>query len=142
MPTNYISAELRRLVKLRANNNCEYCQALGGYSFHQFPVEHIIPISKGGNDEETNLANACQFCNGSKLDKTESLDPLTGMLVSLFNPRTQAWSENFVWSDDFTLIIGITPIGRATVNCLKMNREAAINLRAALRSFGVHPPKQ
>ncbi len=140
MPTNYLSAELRRLVKLRANNNCEYCHAIGSFSFHPFPVEHIIPISKGGSEEDSNLANACQFCNGSKSDKIEALDPLTGLPVSLFNPRTQAWSENFVWSDDFTLIIGITPIGRATVNCLKMNREEAINLRAALRDFGVHPP--
>ena len=141
MPTNYLTAELRRLVKLRANNNCEYCQALGGYSFHPFPVEHIIPISKDGSDDDTNLANACQFCNGSKFDKVEALDPLTGALTPLCNPRTQTWSEHFVWSDDFTLVIGVTPIGRATVNCLKMNREEAINLRAALRDFGVHPPE-
>lgn len=141
MPTNYRSAELRRRVKLRANNNCEYCKAIGSFSFHPFPVEHIIPNSKGGNDDENNLANACQFCNGSKSDKTEALDPLTGLVVQLFNPRKQIWSEHFAWSDDFTLVIGISPTGRATVNCLKMNRKEAINLRAALRDFGVHPPE-
>ena len=141
MPTNFVPAELRRLVKIRANNNCEYCQALGSFSFHPFPVEHIIPTSKGGNGGESNLANACQFCNGSKFDKTEALDPLTGNIVPLYSPRTQTWDDNFLWSDDFTIVIGITPTGRATVNCLKMNRAEAVNLRAALRDFGVHPPK-
>lgn len=140
MPTNYVSAELRRFVNLRANNNCEYCKALGSFSFHSFPVEHIIPTSKGGTIEDSNLANACQFCNGSKFDKTEALDPLTGSLVPLYNPRTQTWDDHFVRSDDFTLVIGISPTGRATVYCLKMNREKAVNLRSALRNFGVHPP--
>ncbi|MCB0521398.1 MAG: HNH endonuclease [Lewinellaceae bacterium] len=141
MPGNYVSAELRRLVKLRANNNCEYCKALGAYAFHPFHIEHILPLSKGGTHDDSNLANACQFCNGSKFDKTGAHDPLTGTLVLLYNPRTQFWEEHFIWSDDFTIVIGITPTGRATVNCLKMNREEATNLRAALRDFGVHPPK-
>jgi hypothetical protein len=120
MPSSQIPAELRRIVKLRANNNCEYFQALGNYSFHPFPVDHIIPTSKGGSDDYLNLANTCQFCNGSKFNRTEAIDPMTGETVLLFNPRTHQWKAHFLWSEDFTKIIGITPIGRATVACLKM----------------------
>jgi len=141
MPNSKIPESIRRKVKLRARNLCEYCLALGTFSFHPFPVDHIIPVSKGGDDDTGNLANTCQFCNSSKHDKTEAFDPLTGELVSLFHPRKHSWQQHFTWSEDFSSVLGITPIGRATVACLKMNREEAINLRAALNAFGVHPPK-
>ncbi|WNZ24154.1 mitochondrial large ribosomal subunit protein uL30m [Leptolyngbya sp. NK1-12] len=35
------------------------------------------------------------------------------------------WSEHFAWSEDTTLIIGLTPIGRATVQTLRLNRAGA-----------------
>lgn len=38
-------------------------------------------------------------------------------------------------------IIGITAAGRATVVRLRLNRPGLVNLRAALRHFGVHPPE-
>ncbi len=129
------------MVKLRASNLCEYCLALGKFSFHPFQIDHIVPPSKGGSNDPRNLANACHFCNGSKHIKTEATDPLTGVIVLLFHPRNDQWDAHFTWNDDFTIVVGLTPVGRATVSCLKMNREEAVNLRTALRVFGVHPPK-
>jgi hypothetical protein len=41
-------------------------------------IEHIIPLAKGGTDDETNLWLACPICNGHKSDKTEAADPETG----------------------------------------------------------------
>ena len=141
MRVGRLSNNLRRSVKLRAGNVCEYCLALANYAFHPFPVDHIVPISKGGSNHLDNLAYACQFCNNSKYDKIEAPDPLTGVSALLYNPRKQEWSQHFVWNADFTNIIGISPTGRATVSCMDMNREEAVNLRAALRVFGVHPPR-
>lgn len=141
MPNRRLPAAVQRLVKLRAKNLCEYCLASSKFSFHSFRTDHIIPFSKGGTDDPHNLANTCDFCNGSKHKKTEAPDPLTGAIVPLFHPRNDLWAAHFTWSDDFTIIIGITPIGRATVACLKMNKQEARNLRAALRNFGVHPSK-
>ncbi len=141
MPNRRLSSALQRLVKLRAGNLCEYCLANSKYSFHPFRIDHIIPASKGGSDDPDNLANTCDSCNGSKHNKTDALDPATGISVPLFHPRKDLWSNHFTWNDEFTIIVGITPTGRATVTCLKMNREEAVNLRAALREYGVHPPK-
>jgi hypothetical protein len=45
-----------------------------------------------------------------------------------------------MWNVNKTTIIGISPIGRATVYCLKVNRSEAINLRKVLAAYGVHPP--
>ena len=132
--------EIRKLVKERANHLCEYCLALSHFSFHPFSVDHIIPLSQNGTDELNNLALACQHCNNCKYNKSRCTDHLTGNIVPLFHPRLENWADHFRWNEDYTKIIGITSVGRATVYCLKMNRQAAVNLREALRQFGVHPP--
>ena len=62
--------------------------------------------------------------------------------VHLYHPRQDKWEEHFVWNEDKTIILGISPIGRGTISCLKINREEAVNLRKALKMFGVHPPKK
>gem|GEM_PF-4995517 len=40
----------------------------------------------------------------------------------------------------YSLIIGITPIGRATVEELQLNRNGVVNLRKVLYQMGEHPP--
>ncbi|MFN7116348.1 MAG: HNH endonuclease [Saprospiraceae bacterium] len=135
-----MTQEIRKLVKERANYLCEYCLALSTFSFHPFPIDHIIPLSQNGTSDPDNLALACQHCNNCKYNKSADLDPLTGKVNPLFNPRLESWSDHFTWNEDFTLIIGTSAVGRTTVNCLKMNRQEAVNLRKALHHFGVHPP--
>jgi hypothetical protein len=127
-------------VQSPANQVCEYCLALANYSFHPFPIDHIVPLSKGGSSAPDNLAYACQFCNNSKYDKISAVDPLTGIVAPLYNPRIHTWAKHFTWNEDFTMILGITPTGRGTVICLDMNRIEAVNLRSALRAYGVYPP--
>lgn len=77
-----------REVETRARERCEYCrmhQSLQGATFH---VEHIIPRSRGGSTQFDNLAWACPSCNLHKSNRTEIMDPNTGILVPLFHPRT------------------------------------------------------
>ena len=85
-------------------------------------MEHIIPSSKGGTNALTNLAYSCQGCNGRKYISTESVDPGSGDSVPLYHPRQDHWADHFAWNEDCTLIIGLTPIGRATVEKLQLNR--------------------
>jgi hypothetical protein len=59
----------------------------------------------------------------------------------LFNPRGDKWATHFAWTDDATQILGLTAIGRATVEALELNREALINLRRVLVKAGEHPPQ-
>ena len=82
---------------------------------------------------------ACQGCNGHKYTKMSGRDPVTGTTVPLFHPRRQRWRDHFVWNDDFQFIIGRTPIGRATVEALHLNREGLINLRRLLYPAGELP---
>jgi hypothetical protein len=110
-----VTAEQRRIVITRAKQCCEYCVSQVKFATESFSVEHIIPRIKEGKTELDNLALSCQGCNNFKHTKTEGLDPITGKVVPLFHPRQQAWQDHFAWDDDYTLIVGITPTGRATV---------------------------
>jgi len=140
VPKKKIPKALKQKVNKRANNLCEYCLANSLFSWHPFPIDHVLPESKGGKDLFENLANTCQNCNGGKYNKIKAYDPISKLLVPLFNPRTQEWSTHFQWNEESTHILGITPVGRATVVALKMNRVNVVNQRKALILYGVHPP--
>ena len=141
MPEKRVSARARQIVTKRARECCEYCRSQLHFSADPYVIEHIIPRSRGGTDQLNNLAFACQGCNGLKYNKVTAEDSATGETVPLFNPRQSQWNEHFAWSDDFTLIIGLTPIGRATVEALQLNREGVINFRKVLFAVGEHPPR-
>lgn len=110
------------------------------FSPDPFSIEHIVPIAKGGTDELDNFALSCQGCNNRKYTHTEAIDPVTGNTVSLYHPRQQKWAEHFVWSENFTRMIGITPTGRATIIRLDLNRSGVVNLREVLSLTNRHPP--
>lgn len=135
-----LSGKTKAHVSRRAGYVCEYCRTPSAYSSTQFAVEHITPTSKGGPDALENLAFACQGCNNIKFTKTEAADPESGEMVPLFNPRIHEWSDHFCWDARFVEMIGLTPVGRATIDALKLNREEVCNLRAILFIIGEHPP--
>lgn len=81
------------------------------------------------------------MCNDYKGEREEALDPLTNKMVRLFNPRTQRWSEHFTWTPEGDRIIGLTPVGRATVVALKLNRQLLVEARRVGVIAGVHPPE-
>jgi HNH endonuclease len=141
MPKPRISRQLRRLVRERAQGCCEYCLSQEAYATQGFSVEHIMPQDMGGDSAADNLALACQGCNNCKYNKTLAFDPGSRQMVPLFHPRHQRWHEHFAWNHDCTLIIGLTPTDRATVEGLHLNRPGVLNLRHLLLLIGRHPPQ-
>lgn len=103
-------------------------------------IDHIQPVSRGGQTVAENLALSCQTCNNYKYTKTEAPDPVTNQAVLLFHPRQMVWQEHFTWNEDLTQMIGITPIGRATIALLQTNRDRVGNMRRVLAIMGYHPP--
>lgn len=127
-----IDAGTRRLVRSRAGNACEYCQLLQEHSpLVSLQIEHIIPYKHHGGDEVANLALACIDCNLAKGPNIAGYDPVTGKLTALFHPREQKWEDHFKWTGLY--LVGKTPIGRATVEVLRMNSEEQVQLRMVLR---------
>jgi hypothetical protein len=104
-------------------------------------IEHIVPLAQGGSNEQSNLWLACPLCNAHKSDRTSAIDPETGLVTPLFDPRRQAWTEHFVWLDGGLRIAGLTPIGRATVDVLHLSSDPdALIVRSYWIAAGWHPP--
>jgi hypothetical protein len=143
MARKAIPADMDRRIRQQAGNRCGYCLSPQHLVMARLEVEHIVPVSKGGSDAEENLWLACPICNGHKSDKIEAIDPETGVMVALFNPRTQDWKEHFQWTANSLCIIGRTSTGRATVQARHLDRDPdAIEVRRYWVLAGWHPPDE
>ena len=91
MSGSHIPAALRRLVWERANGRCEYCLVHDDDVLLAHQPDHIIAEQHGGPTAAENLALACVHCNRRKGPNIASIDPDSGQLTPLFNPRTQIW---------------------------------------------------
>ncbi len=140
MSRTYIPTELRRLVAAAARYRCGYCLSAQNIMGVRLHLEHIIPLILGGLTVAENLWLACPLCNGFKGIQTHAIDPETGARAPLFNPRTQNWREHFAWSEDGTMIVGQTPVGRATAQALQLNNEYIVPARRRWVAAGWHPP--
>jgi 5-methylcytosine-specific restriction endonuclease McrA len=102
MAKTKISSETRLLVEKRAGGRCEYCKASVLFMPHAFTIDHILPKKLGGTDDLSNLAYSCYGCNRSKYNKINAIDPFSQNETSIYNPRTQSWTDHFTW--DRTLL--------------------------------------
>lgn len=57
-------AEAREYVAIILNDPCVYCGAAAS------EVDHITPVSRGGDGQWSNLAPACRTCNAAKCDRS------------------------------------------------------------------------
>lgn len=131
---------VRSLVRQRAKEQCEYCHASEKWQYIPFTVDHILPLTKGGQNTVENLALACFHCNRQKAANTTAVDPHSGLEVPLFHPRQEDWGNHFIWSVDGLFIIGLTSTGRATIAALGLNRSRIVKIRAADTEVNRHPP--
>lgn len=136
-----ISKDLDAKIRRQAKNRCGYCLNPQELLPFKLEIEHLYPQALGGLSVEENLWLACRECNAHKSKKIKAIDLLTNKNVKLFNPRKQNWHEHFEFSKDFTEIIGKTPTGRATVECLKMNNIYQTTARSAWAETSRFPPK-
>lgn len=125
-----IPLALRQLVIQRAGGRCEYCLVHQDVSPYAHEIDHLIARKHGGQTVAENLALACLACNRRKGSDLTAIDPLTGDIVPLFNPRVQLWQEHFTL--DGAYVVGATTIGRATVFLLGINAPERVARRKAL----------
>ena len=62
-----IKSDRRKIVWNRDGKRCRYCNSRVHYK--DMEVDHIKPVSKGGNDYIFNLACACKPCNRKRSNK-------------------------------------------------------------------------
>ena len=137
---SYIPAELRRLVIQRAAGRCEYCGLSQEGQEATFHIDHVIPVTAGGQTVAENLALACVSCSLRKAARQTAIDPQSGKEVALYNPRRDTWREHFRWEDVY--LVGLTATGRATIEALDMNRVLILAMREEEAALGRHPPPE
>jgi 5-methylcytosine-specific restriction endonuclease McrA len=75
----------RHNIYLRDGNRCQYCG-------HKFPssdlsLDHVIPLSRGGNSSWENVVCACLSCNVQKGNRT----PQEASMRLIATPRKPRW---------------------------------------------------
>ncbi|HEY3242492.1 MAG TPA: HNH endonuclease [Phycisphaerae bacterium] len=118
-------------VAQRAEFRCEYCRAPATLFNFNFEIEHILPLSRGGDDSPANLALACRACNAFKGSTVTGRDPATHAEVELFHPHRHRWDEHFRFEPQGAEVLGVTPIGRATAARLQLNHPMHVRARRA-----------
>ncbi|MCO6456316.1 MAG: HNH endonuclease [Pirellulaceae bacterium] len=131
------SADVRRQVAKRANERCEYCLIHQDDALATHQIDHVVAEKHGGPTTSDNLALACILCNLRKGSDLSSIDPETGEVARLFDPRSQNWSDHFRIEDVY--IVGTTANGRATVQLLQLNSFQRLAERRELRKAGRFP---
>lgn len=126
-------------IAQRAEHRCEYCLAPEAIFNFRFEVEHIIPACQQGGDEDDNRALACRSCNVFKATATKALDPDSQFEALLFHPRRDRWEEHFAIDLEIGVIQGKTAVGRATVQCLRMNSDFQQSARRAWIALAIYP---
>lgn len=56
----------RDAILARDGHTCRYCGATGV----RLAVDHLVPFSRGGSSDPSNLVAACKSCNSRKKDRT------------------------------------------------------------------------
>ena len=142
MSRTYVPQTLRRHVVAEARGRCAYCHTLVAITGARFVIDHIVPEAAGGLTQYENLCLACHACNEFKGARIEAADPLTGELSRLFHFRQHRWRDHFLWNRNGVHIFGTTPVGRATVDALRMNHADIVAARQRWVSVGWHPPAE
>jgi 5-methylcytosine-specific restriction endonuclease McrA len=63
------SAEDINAIRDKLNDQCAYCMTdLKGSG----EIDHMLPISRGGNNDASNLTLSCRACNRDKHNKTSA----------------------------------------------------------------------
>lgn len=135
MAQKYVPAALRRLVRERAGERCEYCLLPEQLTLAAHWVDHVVAEKHGGQTEEANLALSCVLCNQHKGTDLTSIDPETGAITPLFHPRRDRWLDHFRLVG--ARIEPVTPTGRVTVRLLQLNHPDRLEERELMVHLGL-----
>ena len=75
----------RENVYIRDNFTCQYCGER--FSNRHLTLDHVVPVSKKGPKNWTNVVTACRDCNQRKANRT----PATANMPLLSEPMIPTW---------------------------------------------------
>ncbi len=82
--SRYVSAEVRAAVLAKTDGRCAACG-----SMEDVEIDHVVPISKGGTGEESNLQALCRKCNRKKRTRSVTAEQLATQTAESAEPREE-----------------------------------------------------
>lgn len=138
-----MSKKTRFEVFKRDSFKCQYCGKCAPDVI--LNVDHINPVSKGGDNEILNLITACEDCNGGKSDRLLSDDSVMArqraQLEELNERREQleqmlAWRDGLRNLDDAALAAAVDAWNEVIVG-YSLNETGEMNMRKLVSKFGL-----
>lgn len=87
-----ISGPKRRRIFERDGHACQVCFTAGGSEYADVPgriatltIGHIVPVKRGGSNEDGNLRTECQRCNDESRDLTDNPPDKDEVLMRVTN---------------------------------------------------------
>ena len=134
MSATHVPIAMRREVRERAEECCEYCLIPESMTWALHTIDHIMAEKHGGATTAENLALACAIRNARNGSDLASNDEQTGSIVPLFHPRRDCWTDHFRLTRGH--IEPLSDIGRATVRLLRSNDPHRVEERELLVDLG------
>jgi len=94
----------RSNVYLRDNYICQYCKQMFGHK--DLTLDHVIPKSKGGKTEWTNIVSSCRKCNNQKASRTDIKpykEPKQPNFYELVNGVNPSHIDHDIWFKYITI---------------------------------------
>lgn len=82
--SRYIAEDVRARVLARTEGHCAACG-----SAENIEIDHIVPISRGGTGDDSNLQALCRKCNRKKRTRTGSAETLATQNYADAEPREE-----------------------------------------------------
>lgn len=140
-----LSKKLRFEVFKRDSFKCQYCgESAPDVILH---VDHIHPVSKGGNNDIMNLITSCQSCNSGKgavtLDDSSVIEKQRKQLEELNERREQLesmlqWREGLKVIDDRAIDAVCDVWHEATCERSSINDSGRKTVKTLLKNFGLN----
>lgn len=140
-----ISKKVRFEVFKRDSFKCQYCgKSAPDVILH---VDHIKPVSAGGNNAMTNLITSCFDCNMGKkdrlLDDNSMLEKQKKQLEELNERRQQLemmmeWREGLMSLEEDQLNFALSKWSTLMKNKYSLNENGAKRMRRIIKKYGLN----
>jgi hypothetical protein len=130
-----MAQSLRRRVRQRAGDRCEYCHLTQSATSLPHQLDHEIARKHRGSNAADNICLSCYYCNSFKGPNVAGVDHRTGRITRLFNPRRDEWAKHFRWRGP--MLVGRTAVGRATIHVMNINLASRVEHRRLLLESGL-----
>ena len=130
-----VSPSRRFEILKRDGFKCQYCGLAAPDAVLE--VDHVVPVSKGGGNEASNLIAACYDCNRGKRGRPLSTNIETSDIFKIYEPKNVAGSSGRGGARDGAGAKLKDPDGVAKMASFRMGPSILAQIRQGAERLGI-----